>query len=635
MDAPTRNNLGHAFECGFRLDELLIKPVTGEVAGPGSAEKLDPKVMGVLLLLAQRHGQVVSREDLHEQLWPNAVVTDDALTRCIHELRRQLSRAGGDERYRGMIETLPKRGYRLNSTVTAQEPEVALAVPAPSPSPSPSRRLWLVAGAGAIVLGLVLFAVLRRDEPAAPPVAGVNSIAILPFVDMSEAQDQEFFGDGIAEEILNRLTRSGGLRVISRTSSFAFRGRPTDIREIAETLGVDHVLEGSVRRSGARVRITAQLIAASDNSHVWSETYDRDVGELLAVQDEIAEAVASALRVTLAAGSSGTGLPVKPEAYEIFLQGRFFYNRRAPGDIELAVKYYQDALQIDPEFAAGWAALAGAYNLLRARDRKSPEHWLQLQGEAARAAVELAPGLAVGHARLGQYYDSIADRQNGDTHFETAMALDADDALVMGFAGDRALRRGDLEEVVGIWRRLVERNPLSPTDRGNLAYFLDAAGHLDEAASEYRRTLELNPGAIWGNRFALARVLVRQKRFDSAIAEIMQLPPGEPRDSGMALLHDVPDYEAEADAALQRLAALPIDLENIRLAELYVSRGMNEEAFASLQATFDGLAQSADSAYWARAQARELQKDMVQSWYLQPLHRDPRWAALVDESVWR
>lgn len=629
MDAPTRNNLGHAFERGFWLDGLLIKPVTGEVAGSGGAEKLDPKVMDVLLLLAQHYGQVVSREDLHEQLWPNAVVTDDALTRCIHELRRQLSHAGGDERYRTLIETLPKRGYRLNGTVTAQEPEVTV------PAPSRARRHWLTAGAAAIVLGLVLFAVLRRDEPAAPPVEALNSIAVLPFVDMSEAQDQGFFGDGIAEEILNRLTRSGDLRVISRTSSFAFRGLATDIREIADTLGVDHVLEGSVRRSGARVRITAQLISAANNSHVWSETYDRDVGELLAVQDEIAEAVASALRVTLAAGSPGTGLPVNPEAYELFLQGRFFFSRRAPGDIELAVKYYQDALAIDPGFASAWAALAGAYNLLAARDRKSPEHWLELQGDAARKAVKLAPGLAMAHARLAQYYSNMADRQNADAHFRTAMSLDPDDPLVMGLAGDRAVRRGDLDGVVEIWRQLVNRNPLSATDRGNFAHFLAAAGRLDEAVIELRRALELNPDARWAVRFDLARVLVRQQHYDQAIAEILQLPAGEPRDSGMAILHAVPGYEAEADAALQRLATLPPDPESIHLAELYVAHGLNDAAFASLKALFDALARSAESRYWANSQASALQMHMIQSWYLKPLHPDPRWAALMAEPVRR
>jgi TolB-like protein/predicted TPR repeat methyltransferase len=448
---------------------------------------------------------------------------------------------------------------------------------------------------------------------------------------MSANQDQSHFADGITEEILNRLDQSTRLRVIARTSSFAFRGKPQDIREIASQLNVTHVLEGSVRRSGDDIRITAQLIAAADNAQLWSATFDRSPGDLLAVQDEIAAAVATALRVTLDDAQLTGEAPVKPEAYETFLQARFFFNRRAPGDIERAVRYYQDALAIDPGFGRGWAALAGAYNLLRMRDRQSPERWLQLQGEAAHRAVELAPGLAVAHARLGQYYYSAADRQNGNAHFQTAMTLDSNDPLVMGFAGDRAIRHGNLDEVVEIWRQLVEQNPLSATDRGNLAHFLAAAGHLDEAATEYRRTLELNPDARWYVQFELARVLVRQRNYEQTIAEVLQLPPGEPRDSGMAILHEVPGYEAEADAALRRLAALPLDLESIRLAELYVSRGMKEEAFASLKAVFDALARSPESSYWASTQAHELQMEMIQSSYLEPLRADPRWAALMAE----
>ena len=249
---------------GFQLEGLRIEPETGMVSGPGGREKLDPKVMDVLLLMAQRAGEVVHREDLLSTLWPNVVVSDDALTRCFYELRRQLSHAGGDERYRTFIETVPKRGYRLTAAVT------------PAPSPRRLRGGWIALGAAAALLAVgIAFLVWRGVSETRSAQEGPHAIAVLPFLDMSAGKDQGYFSEGVTEEILNRLTQAENLRVISRTSSFALRKETLDVPTIAKRLDVDYVLEGSVRKSGARVRITAQLIDASTNSHVWSQTYDR------------------------------------------------------------------------------------------------------------------------------------------------------------------------------------------------------------------------------------------------------------------------------------------------------------------------------------------------------------------------
>ncbi|MEX2148639.1 MAG: winged helix-turn-helix domain-containing protein [Steroidobacteraceae bacterium] len=616
---------------GFRLGTLTIDPATGEITGPGGREKLDPKVMDVLLVLARQTGTVVTRDDLLAAVWPDVAASDDMLSRCIYELRRQLSRAGDDQQLKALIETVPRRGYRLRGEISAPQPMPMLESVV---SPGRRHRVLLPVLVVAIAAMLVWIFVDRAPGNATgtpQSTAASHSIAVLPFLDLSEGQDQGFFADGITEEILNRIDQSDSLRVIARTSSFAFRGGAQDIREIASQLKVTHVLEGSVRRAGDDIRITAQLIAASNNAHVWSATFDRRKGELFAVQDEIAEAVATALRVKLDMPRATDESHIKPEAYELFLRARFFYNRRAPGDIERSVKYYRDALAIDPGFARAWAALAGAYSLLKAKHRKSAESWLHLQGEAAQKAVDLAPGLAVAHARLAQYYFNAANRQKGDEHLQMAMALDSDDPLVMGFASHQALWRGDLNAAVEIWRRLAERNPLSPIDSGNLAYYLAAAGHLDESIVQWRRTLALNPDGHWSNRFELARLLVLRRRHGEAVKEIMQLPVGEPRDFGMALLHRQPGYEAQADAALQRLAALPVNVENIQLAELYASRGMNEEAIVSLRAVRDALSSSAESRYWSLAQAYILRNEMLKSPYLKPLRSDPRWAELMSE----
>ncbi|MGE0580772.1 MAG: tetratricopeptide repeat protein [Steroidobacteraceae bacterium] len=607
----------------FQLEELRIDPATGEIAGPGGREQLDPKVMGVLVFMAQRAGQVVSRKELLARLWPNAVVTDDVLTRCCYELRRQLSQAGGSERYKAMLETLPKRGYRLNAAAT-RSPSRPVVRPRTG-----SWRPWLALAitipAAAAILALYFS---QRPAPATSPVpmaAVAPSIAVLPFVDMSAAQDQAWLADGISEEILNRLAQSGSLRVIARTSSFSFRNRPVDIPEVAARLGVTHVLEGSVRRDGNHVRITAQLIEAATDSHAWSKTIDRELGDLFVVQDEIAASVATALNVALAGRPARRETPVSVAAHERFLQGEFFYNRRATGDIERAAKYYEEAVALDPGYARAWAALAGAYNLLGDQAGPTASNWKTRQGKAAHRAVELDPGLAAAHARLSQYYYETSDRERGDVQFHEALALDPEDSLVMGFAASNALLRGDVDGLLATWRKLVARDPLSATQQANFGSALFLAGQLDEALAAFRRVLELRPQGPTEFGRDEARVLVALRRYDEAESAIARLPLGE-RDFEIALLHDAPGRRAAADAALARLMARPGHAHDLRLAEILAWRGRRDEAFAVLAARRSAIERGEEPTpyrVWGYIEA------MRWSYFLKPLHSDPRWTQLT------
>ena len=267
------------------------------------------------------------------------------------------------ERYRDLIETLPKRGYRLNATV---QPLLPSSTPEAAPDPRPRRRGFVPA---AVALGLLAIAAVgvlywKSPEPVQEPAtAATTSIAVLPFLDMSESKDQRYLADGVTEEILNHLAQATNLRVISRTSTFALRDASLDIPQIGDRLGVDYVLEGSIRRSGPQLRITAQLINVATNAHAWSQTYDRTLDDLFLVQDEIAASVARELQVELAGGARPGGAPVNAIAYERYLQGQFHYHRRAPGDIQRAIDYYEGAVESAPEFARAWAALAGAYAL--------------------------------------------------------------------------------------------------------------------------------------------------------------------------------------------------------------------------------------------------------------------------------
>lgn len=625
MIEPANNPAEQALESGFRLGTLRIDPGAGEVAGPGGTEKLDPKVMAVLVMLARHAGHVVLREEMLAHIWPHSVVTDDALSRCLYELRRQLSQAGGDEQFRTMIETVPKRGYRLNGTI-------APLSPGPASGRSGTIR-WRVTAIGAAVLvaaalGWALAGRQGAGQPGPGDDAVTASIAVLPFVDMSADRNQEYFSDGVSEEILNRLTQVRNFLVIARTSSFSFKGQSISIPEIAGKLDVTHVLEGSVRRSGERVRITTRLVEAASDSQIWSETYDREAGDLFAVQDEIAVAVASALRARLAGTATRGAAPSSAQAYELFLQGEFLYNRRAPGDVARAEKYYRDALAIEPGFARAWASLAGTYPLLAHEGVLSREVSLEKQGEAVRKAIELDPNLAVGQARYSQYHWDIGDPKTGYRIWDTALALDPDDPLVLNFTAGVAMRAGELDKAVAAQRRLVARDPLSAGHRANLGVYLQPVGRLEEARTELQKALELNPDLGSGVDLAIARILILQKRLDDASAAIARLPAGSDRDHGLALLAHAQGNRKEADAALARIVTQSLTTPDIRLAEVYAFRGMHEDAFDALQGLQDAIdwyEPPLTSRIWS------WQVEMRVSPFLKPLHADPRWQAMMVE----
>lgn len=622
MNSQPESPADQPLERGFQLAGLTIDPLEGVVTGPGGRERLDPKVMDVLVMLAQHTGHVVLREHLLSRLWPNTIVTDDALSRCIYELRRQLSLAGGDERYKAMLQTVPKRGYRLNVGITPvpRTPEVR----------SSARRKWPVAALAAAVLIAAAAAwwLILGHRQGELPVA--PSLAVLPFADMSSEQDQGHISDGISEEILNRLNQARTMRVIARTSSFSFKDESTSVPEIAAKLDVTHVLEGSVRRSGDRVRITARLVEAASNAQLWTGTYNRDLGDLFAVLDEIATSVATALRITLAGPPSRNSAPLSAEAHELFLQGEFFYNRRAPGDIERSVKYYQDALAIEPDYARPWAALAGAYSLLAYSGEMPRDVALAKQGEAARKAIELDPRLAVGYARLSQYYWDTGDRRRGYEIWDTARALDPDDPLILNFTAGLAMRAGDLQAGIEAQRRLVARDPQSASAHANLGMYLQAVEKFDEAKAELGRAQDRNPDFGWEMDLAIARILVLQGRLEEAGAAIADLPDGEPRDHGLTLLYHATRRKAEADAAMKRLAARSAEPVNIRLAESYAFRGMIDQAFRAL----DGFRQILESDEPSMAsQIWSWQLEMRVSPFLKPLQADPRWQPLMVEPV--
>jgi TolB-like protein/DNA-binding winged helix-turn-helix (wHTH) protein/predicted Zn-dependent protease len=616
----------------FRFDRYTLETARGVLLGPDGEIPLRPKSYQVLLYLVTHPGRLVGRQELLDAVWGKTVITDDSLTQCLVEIRRAL----GDEA-RKTVRTVPRRGYLFDVPVAPLKPH--REPPATrgrdgrdqaatrTAARQPSLRVLAVTGLVLLALALVWLGTGREAAPpppestAAVPLAP-NGIAVLPFVDMSGTGDQGYLGDGIAEEILNTLAQSRDLRVIARTSSFSFRDRPVDIRTIAGQLGVSYVLEGSVRRSGNRVRIVAQLIDARDGAHRWSESFERELDEIFVVQDEIAGEVAKALQALLSSPPTGPAIR-DVKAYEHFLRGRFLFHRRADGDVERARQHFETAVELDPDYAAAWAALAGAYAVQFDSNNPAEEPGFEPAREAAARALALDPSSVEGHLRTASLLFMAGDEAGMRRHWEIAETLDPENPLLLGFQAGLALRYGDHAAAVERQQRAVQRDPMSPLNRLNLAFMLLAAGRPDEARTQVLAVRELTPERPEID-LVLASALILEQRFAEAAAFLDDLPEDSDGEAVLAIVTHALGQDADHQAAIARLRGRDTAPAATALAEVHAQRGDVEGAWQWLEesrrrippdagAEFDWLQQTSSSAF------------------LGPLHDDPRWAALFDD----
>ena len=409
-----------------------------------------------------------------------------------------------------------------------------------------------------------------------------KSIAVLPFINMSSDQEQEYFSDGLSEELLNLLAKIPELHVAARTSSFSFKGQNIEIPEIASRLKVAHVLEGSVRKSGNQLRITAQLIQADNGYHLWSETYDRQLDNVFQIQDEIAEAVVKALKVTLF-GEAPKVRETNPKTYQLYLEGQHVRRQISAPTMPKAISLLKQAVEIDPEYAPAWAELAYAYMWNAGIGDMPIEEAFMLADQAIERALEADPGYSRAYFVRGasNLYNKF-NFQAGFEDYQLALKLEPGNAFLIGQNATALRILGRLNESIDLHKTALKLDPLMPEMRSwqALAYFY--AGQLDEAEAAYRTTLTLSP-EYSGAHFRLGRVLLLKGRLDEAL-EATRLEKGATYYyTGLAIVfHTLGNHEA-SQSALDYLIKNSADSAAYQIAEVYGSRNEPDKAFQWLE----------------------------------------------------
>ncbi len=464
---------------------------------------------------------------------------------------------------------------------------------------------------------------MRAKLDAVPPasdIRAVPSIAVLPLVNLSRDPDQEYFADGLAEELLNLLAKVPGLHVAGRTSSFSFKGKNEDLRAIGQKLNVKTVLEGSVQRAGDRLRITTQLINAADGYHVWSETYDRKLTDVFAVQDEISRSVVAALKVQLLPErAAGLERPAtNPDAYAQVLLGRHLIVRGSLQGYQLALATFRKAVELDPKYAPAWAGVAIAsfhvgegvgWHL------DSRENDFARTLAAADKAIELGPDLADGYAARGYVRVlKTTDWAGARADLARAIALSPGNAEAICSQGDLFATLGRLPEAIATLSRATELDPLSVQAWWRLAWYHLGAGHVEEAREIARRTLELFPEHSHAAR-TLGFALLLETRLDEAQAAFQRSSSEPFREMGTALVEHARGHARESQQALEHIIATSGKESTYQIAEVYAFRGQRERAFEWLERSL--ALQDAGMRY--------LKHDPL----LRPLRADPRYVTLL------
>ena len=618
--------LRHTFVVRFGTFEVSLQ--SGEVRKAGVRIRVQQQPLKLLEVLLEHPGEVVTREELRSRVWPKESFGDfdQAVNIAIAKLRSALGDSAENPRF---IETLPKRGYRFIADVSfvdadgrIRRPESAsvdstgtepghqiqpngLAVPpvielAPQLQGAglvvPTRRRLrptsrvLMALAVALSLTIaILFFLSRGHRPTA-----IRSLAVLPLENLSGDAAQNYFSDGMTDELITDLAQISALRVISRTSVIIYKGAHKSLPQIARELNVDAVVEGTVLRAGDQVRITAQLIDASTDKHLWSQSYEGELRDTLALQDRVARAIAEQIQINLTPREQAALKSVRtvnPEAYESYLKGRYFWNKRTADGLRVALAYFNQAIEEDPNYTQAYSGLADTYALLGDWQYAvmTPKEAYPKAKAAALKALELDSSLGEAHNSLAFVLDGYDwDLDAGGKEFRRAMELSPGYATAHHWYAWHLALLGQYDEAIAEMKKAESLDPLSLIINADLAELLVLAHSYDEAIGQSRKTIEMDPNFAMAHN-QLAQAYLQKHMYDQAIAELqnaVQLSGGSPTCiANLARAYTLSGKRSEAMKLLNDLKSSSTARYShaSEVAAIYASLGDKDEAMNWLE----------------------------------------------------
>jgi TolB-like protein/DNA-binding winged helix-turn-helix (wHTH) protein/predicted Zn-dependent protease len=577
----------------------------------GDRVPLAPKGFDVLAYLVEHVGQVMTQDEILEALWPETYVNPEVLRKYIQEIRKALRDRPDNPEF---IETLPKRGYRFVAPVTdasgVEPQELARSLPPVEQATeatveaeltplavetsSGERTLWKLA----IILVLAIVAAVAIGAYFRPARSAANdswsdntSIAVLPFADMSPAKDQEYFSDGLAEQLINDLAKVSGLKVVGRSSAFQFEGKNEDLRSVGRKLGVANILEGSVRKEGSRVRITVALTKVDDGFQLWTETYDREINHIFAAQDEIARAVTGALQIKLLSPSSPELSPgsrsINPEAYQAYLQGQYFIARgQDERDLDRALSYADQAIKLDANYASAWAQRSQVLETMARIGRSENAEGYRHARESAEKAIALDPTLATGYLAMAMVQmNHDWDWEGADTSLKRAGLLEPGSAEVLRSRAYLARELGRVDEAIQLYQQAIGLDPLKANFYLALGYELYVGARYGETQAMLQRAQDLNP-QLSSLHLTRGQILLSQGRQQEALAEMANDIGEWQKLSGESLAYYALGRREESDGALQKLIATHQNDCAYQIAEVYAYRGEADKAFEWLDRAY-------------------------------------------------
>lgn len=542
----------------LRFGMFSVDLSAGELRKRGHRVRLQEQPFQVLALLLTCPGELVTREELRNRLWPavNLVDFDHGLNIAINKLREALGDSAEKPRF---VETLPRRGYRFIAALEEVQS--------------------------------------RPDSAAAEAGRRIRALAVLPFECLSSNPEEEFFADGMTDELITTLAQISALRVVSRTSVMRYKGRRKSLPEIAHELKVDVVLEGTVVRSGNRVRIAGQLIDARTDTHLWAKKYETDLQDILAVQNDVAQALAQEIKIQLTPQEQARltlARSVNPCAYDAFLKGRYWWNKRNPEALQKGLQFFLHAIEKDPGYALAYVGIADAYTMLgsAAYDAMPPREAMPKGKAAALKALELDPALGEAHVSLAQVLSAYEwDFPCAESEFKRSFELNPGYASAHHFYAVHLMGMGRQEEAIAEERRALELDSLSLTFRHNLARALHYAHRDDEAVAEEQGILEMDPTFYQAHNL-LGWVFLGRGQKEEAV-EKLQTALELSRGALIALANlghaqGAADRPAEAVKTLQRLSELSKQryIPAYYFAIVYAGLDQKDEAFASLERAY-------------------------------------------------